>query len=65
MNVPAQEVRKKFNEGDHVKVMNGLHKDQAGLIIAIKGNIVTLLSDSTMKPVSKLRDAGLCAECPF
>ncbi|KND03208.1 uncharacterized protein SPPG_02265 [Spizellomyces punctatus DAOM BR117] len=51
ISVTAEELRKRFAAGDHVKVMKGMHKDQTGLIITVKGNIATLLSDSTLKPI--------------
>ncbi|KAI9100527.1 hypothetical protein DFS34DRAFT_489097 [Phlyctochytrium arcticum] len=51
ISVTAAELDKKFNPGDHVKVNHGVHKDQTGLIISINGKFVTLISDSTLKPI--------------
>lgn len=49
---PASELAKRFLEGDHAKVINGVHKDESGLVLKIENNVVTLLSDTTLKPVS-------------
>ncbi|KAI8921264.1 hypothetical protein DFJ77DRAFT_449169 [Powellomyces hirtus] len=54
VTVTVQELRKKFNPGDHVQVIKGIHKGETGLIVIIKDNIVTLVSDGTMKPVEVL-----------
>ncbi|KAJ1553056.1 transcription elongation factor spt5 [Cladochytrium tenue] len=47
----VNDLRKRFDEGDHVKVMSGSHAGETGLVIKILNSIVTLLSDSTLKPV--------------
>ncbi|KAJ3044652.1 transcription elongation factor spt5 [Rhizophlyctis rosea] len=49
--VDASTLRKRFKEGDHVKVVNGSHKGQTGMVVGSLDNIVTILSDSTMQPV--------------
>ncbi|KAJ3182149.1 transcription elongation factor spt5 [Gaertneriomyces sp. JEL0708] len=51
ITVAANELRKRFSQGDHVRVVNGLHKDETGMIMTVKDNIVTLLSDSQLKPI--------------
>jgi transcription elongation factor SPT5 len=38
-------------EGDHAKVINGVHKDESGLVLKIENNVVTLLSDTSLKPL--------------
>jgi len=38
-------------EGDHVKVINGKHKDETGLVLKIVGSIITVLSDLTLKEI--------------
>jgi transcription elongation factor SPT5 len=38
-------------EGDHAKVINGVHKDDSGLVLKVENNVVTLLSDTTLKPL--------------
>ncbi|KAI8894347.1 hypothetical protein BC833DRAFT_605194 [Globomyces pollinis-pini] len=47
----ASEIAKRFVEGDHAKVMSGIHKDQSGLVLKVDNNVVTLLCDSTLKPI--------------
>ncbi|KAJ3281515.1 transcription elongation factor spt5, partial [Borealophlyctis nickersoniae] len=49
--VEASALRKRFSQGDQVKVINGVHKDQTGMIIMIQDNIVNLLSDSSQQPI--------------
>ncbi|KAL1920767.1 uncharacterized protein VTP21DRAFT_11402 [Calcarisporiella thermophila] len=45
-------LRKRFSEGDHVRVINGQYKDETGLIVKIDENVVTMLSDLTMSEIS-------------
>ncbi|ORX44147.1 transcription elongation factor Spt5 [Piromyces finnis] len=47
----ANQLRKRFLEGDHVKVINGKHKDETGLVLKIVGTIITVLSDLTLKEI--------------
>ncbi len=48
-------MRKRFKEGEHVKVVNGIHTDETGLILNVVDNVVTILTDASMKTVrSKL-----------
>jgi transcription elongation factor SPT5 len=47
----AKDLRKKFEEGDHVQVINGVHARETGLIIKIVNNVITVLTDATLKPV--------------
>jgi len=47
----ANQLRKRFLEGDHVKVINGKHKDETGLVLKIVGSIITVLSDLTLKEI--------------
>ncbi|RKO92660.1 hypothetical protein BDK51DRAFT_35496 [Blyttiomyces helicus] len=49
--VPASHLRKRFKAGDLVKVINGTHRDQTGLIVNIVENIITLLADSSYKEI--------------
>lgn len=51
IKVDAKDLRKRFNEGDHVRVVRGNHAGEAGLIIKVASNVATLLSDSTMQSV--------------
>ncbi|KAJ3330941.1 transcription elongation factor spt5 [Blyttiomyces sp. JEL0837] len=45
------DLRKKFDSGDHVKVINGTHSGETGMVIKTSNNIVTLLSDSSTKTI--------------
>ena len=47
----ASDLAKRFSEGDHAQVINGVHKDETGLVLKIENNLVTLLSDSSLKTV--------------
>lgn len=51
MQYSAHDLAKRFSDGDHAKVVNGLHKDESGLVLKVENNIVTLLSDTTFKPI--------------
>ncbi|KAG1460051.1 hypothetical protein G6F46_000750 [Rhizopus delemar] len=51
VTLPAKQLRKKFKEGDHVKVINGRYRDESGMVVKVEENIVTLLSDATLKEV--------------
>lgn len=52
VEIPARSLRKQFKQGDHVKVINGRYIDETGLIVRIVDNVVTLLSDLSLKEVS-------------
>jgi transcription elongation factor SPT5 len=47
----ASQLAKRFVEGDHAKVINGVHKDESGLVLKVENNVVTLLSDTSLKPL--------------
>lgn len=51
VTLPAKQLRKLFKEGDHVKVINGRYRDESGMVVRIEENIITLLSDATLKEV--------------
>lgn len=51
LTVPANDLRKVFTPGDHVKVIEGKHSDQTGLVIKIDGDSVVLLSDQTKEDI--------------
>jgi transcription elongation factor SPT5 len=44
-------IAKRFVDGDHVRVLNGVHKDVSGLVLKVDNNVVTILSDIDLKPV--------------
>lgn len=51
LTVTASDLRKVFTLGDHVKVIEGKHTDQTGLVIKIDGDSVVFLSDQTKEDV--------------
>ncbi|OUT24257.1 hypothetical protein CAS74_000643 [Pichia kudriavzevii] len=51
VEVPTTSLRKIFLPGDHVTIIHGAHKDESGLIVNIKDNQVTLVSDQTKKDI--------------
>ncbi|ODV77116.1 transcription elongation factor Spt5 [Suhomyces tanzawaensis NRRL Y-17324] len=51
LTVPANDLRKIFNEGDHVRIVEGKHFDETGLVIKIDGDSVVLVSDQTREDV--------------
>ncbi|KAI8368614.1 hypothetical protein EDC96DRAFT_607250 [Choanephora cucurbitarum] len=66
VTLPARQLRKRFKEGDHVKVINGRFKDESGMVLNIQDNIVTLLSDASLKEVRVFaKDLREAAEVMF
>lgn len=66
VTLPSKLLRKKFKEGDHVKVINGRFKDESGMVLNIQDNIVTLLSDASLKEVRVFaKDLREAAEVMF
>ncbi|KAH0559502.1 hypothetical protein GP486_003979 [Trichoglossum hirsutum] len=46
IDAPVKSLRKRFNEGDHVKVIGGSRfRDEVGMVVRIKEDRVTILSD--------------------
>ena len=66
IEVPTKGLRKLFKEGDHVKVIGGSrYNDEVGMVVRIKDDQVTLLSDLNMqeftvfsKDLRKASDSG-------
>ncbi|GMM30484.1 transcription elongation factor [Martiniozyma asiatica (nom. inval.)] len=52
VEAPTSSLRKIFVAGDHVTVIHGAHKDESGLIVDVKENNVTLVSDQTKKDIT-------------
>ncbi|GAA6025059.1 hypothetical protein JCM8202_002076 [Rhodotorula sphaerocarpa] len=52
IEVPARSVRKRFKEGDHVKVMQGANADETGLVVKVENDVITFLSDLSSTEVS-------------
>jgi len=54
VEVPSRHVRKRFAPGEHVKVMSGLKIDETGMVVDVKGELVTFVSDLTEEEVGFL-----------
>ena len=53
IEVPVKGLRKRFKEGDHVKVIGGSrYRDEVGMVVAIKDDTVTILSDLSMQEIT-------------
>lgn len=63
IEIPARSLRKNFKPGDHVKVMAGQNLDETGLVIRVREEVVTFLSDLSCKEVEVFaRDLRVAAE---
>lgn len=45
IEVPSNSVRKRFEVGEHVKVLGGKNLEASGMVVEVKGDVVTLMSD--------------------
>ncbi|WWC92361.1 uncharacterized protein L201_007318 [Kwoniella dendrophila CBS 6074] len=45
IEVPSRSVRKRFDVGEHVKVLAGKNQDATGMVVEVKGDVITLMSD--------------------
>ncbi|EEP77879.1 Spt5p protein [Uncinocarpus reesii 1704] len=53
LEVPVKGLRKRFSEGDHVKVIGGSkYRDELGMVVRIKDDRVTLLTDMSMQEIT-------------
>lgn len=59
LEFPAQELRKYFKMGDHVKVIAGRFEGDTGLIVRVEENFVILFSDLTMHEVGLEGGSGV------
>ncbi|KAL4885561.1 transcription elongation factor spt5 [Aspergillus karnatakaensis] len=64
IEAPVKTLRKRFREGDHVKVIGGSrYQDELGMVVQVKDDIVTLLSDMSMQEITVFcKDLRLSAE---
>ncbi|WEJ95832.1 transcription elongation factor spt5 [Yamadazyma tenuis] len=51
LTVPGSDLRKVFLPGDHVKVIEGKHSEETGLVIKVENDSVVLLSDQTQEDI--------------
>ncbi|KUL90256.1 hypothetical protein ZTR_01885 [Talaromyces verruculosus] len=53
IDAPIKTLRKRFREGDHVKVIGGSrYQDELGMVVQVKGDSVTILSDMSMEEIT-------------
>lgn len=53
IEVPVKALRKRFKEGDHVKVIGGSrYRDEVGMVVRIKNDNITILSDLSMQEIT-------------
>ena len=52
VEVPSKSVRKRFEIGEHVKVLGGKNAKASGMVVEVKGDVVTLMSDQGEQEVS-------------
>ncbi|KAL9099446.1 MAG: hypothetical protein Q9163_005058 [Psora crenata] len=53
IEIPTKGLRKRFKEGDHVKVIGGSrYRDEVGMVVSIQGDTVTLLSDLSLQEIT-------------
>jgi transcription elongation factor SPT5 len=53
LDVPMKGLRKRFKEGDHVKVIGGSrYRDELGMVVGIKDDRVTLVTDMSMQEIT-------------
>ena len=52
VEIPSKSVRKHFDIGEHVKVLGGKNADASGMVVEVKGDVVTLMSDHGEQEVS-------------
>ncbi|KAL4784795.1 Spt5 C-terminal nonapeptide repeat binding Spt4-domain-containing protein [Aspergillus varians] len=64
IEAPVKTLRKRFREGDHVKVIGGSrYQDELGMVVQVKDDTVTLLSDMSMQEITVFsKDLRLSAE---
>lgn len=64
IDAPVRTLRKRFREGDHVKVIGGSrYHNELGMVVNVKDDTVTLLSDMSMQEITVFsKDLRLSAE---
>ncbi|KAJ6080178.1 hypothetical protein PENARI_c012G09994 [Penicillium arizonense] len=64
IDAPVRTLRKRFREGDHVKVIGGSrYQNELGMVVQVKDDTVTLLSDMSMQEITVFsKDLRLSAE---
>lgn len=64
IDAPIRTLRKRFREGDHVKVIGGSrYQNELGMVVQVKDDTVTMLSDMSMQEITVFsKDLRLSAE---
>lgn len=64
IDAPVRTLRKRFREGDHVKVIGGSrYQNELGMVVQVKDDTVTLLSDMSMQEITVFsKDLRISAE---
>ncbi|KAF7715771.1 Transcription elongation factor spt5 [Penicillium ucsense] len=64
IDAPVRTLRKRFREGDHVKVIHGSRfLNELGMVVQVKDDTVTILSDMSMQEITVFsKDLRLSAE---
>ena len=52
IEVPIKGLRKRFGQGDHVKIIGGSRNDEVGLVLKVANDQVTILTDLRMEEVT-------------
>lgn len=47
--VPVRELRKRFRQGDHIRVIHGRYQGETGMVVHVAGAVITVLSDASTK----------------
>ncbi|KHJ40729.1 Supt5 repeat protein [Trichuris suis] len=59
----ADELRKYFKPGDHVRITGGRYEGDTGLVVRVESNLVVLMSDLNMQELHVLpKDVQLCRD---
>ncbi|KAJ2785034.1 transcription elongation factor spt5 [Coemansia javaensis] len=54
MRFPARQLRKRFAPGDHVKVLNGRHASETGMVVNVADAVVTVYTDVGQREIRVL-----------
>lgn len=52
LEFPLSNLRKVFNEGDHIRVLKGKFSNHSGIVVSIKNDQITFISDQTKKDIT-------------
>ncbi|KAJ2313889.1 transcription elongation factor spt5 [Coemansia sp. RSA 2610] len=54
MSFRARQLRKRFRTGDHVKVLNGRHSNETGMVLDVADAVVTVFTDISQREIRVL-----------